>query len=712
VPSNSHLSYLFEGNNKEIKMTTKIIRTSLMAVFALASLQAEQIELDPIVVDADFREQKLSQTGTAMTVLGEGELYDKASQPFIETLGTVPNVNYASGASKAKYIQIRGIGERSQFRTPINPSVGVIVDGIDFSNITLGLSSFDVKQVEVLKGPQGTTFGANGLAGVVSIQSNEATKETTGNVEVTAGNYNTKSFGAAVGGTLVEDKLIGRVSVYKNESDGFMKNSHLNREDTNNIDELTAKTHLRFFANDNHTIDLNYIHTDVKNGYDAFTLDNSRTSHADEPGKDTQKTDAVALKSTYEMHNAKVISTLSHSKSDMTYSYDEDWSYVGEFSDDLWPYSSFDEYNRERTQTDIDVRMVSNEKGRIFNGSTDWTFGAYYKDATEDLVRNYTYLGAPFSSSYETQNSALYGQLDSHFNSKLTLTTGVRVEKWKANYSDSDTLTIDTDEVLVGGKIGLKYQANASQLFYTTLSRGYKPGGVNADNTLPNNAREFKTETLWNLDIGCNGNYLDGRLMTRSNLFVGKRQDQQVKSSLVQTREDGSTDFTDYLANAAKATYYGVEGQIDYRMTDALSLYASLGLLKSEFDEYNDPNPSAVDVNGRAPAHAPEYQYSVGFNYNVLGNLYLKANVEGKDSFYFSNRHHAKSESYQLVNAAVEYVTNDFTVTLWGKNLTDETYDVRGFGSFGNNPAKGYMVETYTQKGAPRTFGLTLGYHF
>lgn len=68
-----------------------------------------------------------------------------------------------------------------------------------------------------------------------------------------------------------------------------MENAYLDREDTNNIDELTAKAQLRWLISDSHTVDLNYMHIDVDNGYDAFTFDNSRVSLADEPGKDTQK---------------------------------------------------------------------------------------------------------------------------------------------------------------------------------------------------------------------------------------------------------------------------------------------------------------------------------------------------------------------------------------------------------------------------------------
>jgi iron complex outermembrane recepter protein len=697
-------------------MKSNLLKISAIASYALlatSALAEETTTLDPIVVSSDFRETTLSQSSNSMTVIGESELYEKSSLAFEETIGQVPNVNFTSGASRAHHIQIRGIGERSQFTTPINPSVGIIIDGIDFSQSALGVTMFDVKQIEVLRGPQGTTFGSNGMAGVINMQSNEPTKETTGHIEATVGDYNTRALGAAVGGTLIEDTLLGRVSVYKNTSDGFMENSFSNREDTQNIDELTAKAQLRWFASDNHTIDLNLMHLDIDNGYDAFTFDNSRTSHADEPGKDTQKTNAFALKSTYQVNpKMHLISKISHSTSDLEYSYDEDWSYVGEFDDSLWWYSSFDQYLRERKQTDVDVRLVSDEEGRIFDGATDWTVGAYYKDFSEDMTRNYTYLDGPFGSVYDTKSAAIYGQLDTALNNKLTLVTGLRVEDWEAQYSDTDAANIDTDEVLVGGKLGLNYQEASTRLYYATLSKGYKPGGVNADSFLPDNARDYETETLWNLDLGLNSSHLDNTLTSRLNLFYGKRKDQQVKSSVVIPRTDGSTQFVDYLGNAAEGTYYGLESEVHYYPNDSLHLYSSIGLLEATFDEYEDPNPTSVDVEGRTPAQSPSYQYNVGFDYLFAGNWIFKTNVEGKGSYYFSNRHDEKSDAYALVNSSLGYTNGNWGASLWIRNIADEDYQVRGFGSFGNNPGNGYTTELYTQQGAPRTAGLTVTYDF
>ena len=695
-------------------MKNKILKTSLIAAVTLAGVSSfgEEINLDPIVVGADFREQNLSQVTNSVSVISEKDIYDKASQSFVETIASVPNVNFSSGASKAKYIQIRGIGERSQFATPVNPSVGIMVDGIDFSQSALGLNLFDVKQIEVLRGPQGTTFGANGLAGVINVESNDPTNDANGHVEATVGNYNTKAIGIALNAPIVEDKLLARFSLYKNTSDGYMTNSFLGRKDTNNIDELTAKAKFRWFASDNHTIDLTLMHIDVNNGYDAWTLDNTRDSHADQPGKDTQKTDAFSLKSTYQVNSKMhLISSLSYSKSDLEYSYDEDWSYVGEF-DPAWAYSSFDQYLRDREQADIDVRMVSDEDGRIFNGSTDWTIGVYYKDYSEDLTRNYTYLASPFYSQYDTTNQAVYGQLDTHFTDKLTMVTGLRLENWEAQYSDSEKVNIDTDELLSGGKIGLNYQEQVNRLYYVTLSKGYKPGGVNADYRLSADAKTYQTENLWNLDAGLNSSHFNNTVKSRLNLFYGKRKDQQVKSSVVARRADGSTEFIDYLTNAAEGTYYGLESQIDYYPMDDLHLYTSIGLLKSKFDEYNDPNPTSVNVTGRAPANSPEYQYNVGFDYLFLEAWIFKANVEGKGSYYFSNRHNEKSDPYALLNSSLEYTNGSLTASLWVRNIMDKEYYVRGFGSFGNNPSKFYETELYTQLGAPRTAGLTLSYDF
>lgn len=691
-------------------MHTKLLPLSLIAAMALQSAYAEgTTELDPIVVSSDFREKKLSETNNAVTVIGEEGIYDKASQAFIETLSSTPNVNFTTGASKAKFIQIRGIGERGQYQYPLNPSVGLIVDGVDFSYISLGASMFDVKQIEVLRGPQGTTFGANGLAGAVSVQSNEPTRETEGHIEATVGNYNTKAFGAAMGGE-INKNLLGRFSIYKNTSDGFMKNSTYDRDDTNNIDELIAKTQLRWFVSEKHTIDLKYTHIDIDNGYDAFTLDNSWISKADEPGKDKQKTDALFMQSQYEFETTNWITKLEGSKSDILYKYDNDWSYAGAIEDGVVQYSGSDSYDREYKSWSIDTKLLSDDAHKIFNGTTDWTLGLYHKNQKQKLARleRYEEWYTPLNSKYDTKSTALYGQINTQIDSKLSLVTGLRLEQWEAKYSDDNNDDLKYDETITGGKIGLNYQINPSNLMYLTLSRGYKPGGFNIENLLTDvDTTSYDTEYLWNLEAGYNSSYFEGKLLSRLNIFYSKRKDIQIDTD-IQVEDSYET----YISNASSGHSYGLESSLVFLATDNLELYSNIGLLKTNFDEYDNQNEEAYDIEEREFAQAPTYQYDIGFKYMISHNLLIKSNMTGRDSFYFSDGHDQKSKAYNLLNASIEYINGNWSAILWGKNLTDKEYATRGF-YWANTPADDWSnTKLYTQKGNPRTFGLTVSYDF
>ena len=115
-------------------------------------------ELDAITVTADFRPTTLEDSTVSVSVVTEDELKKRGAEHIEDTLNLAPNVNMASGASRSNYIQIRGIGERSQFVSPINPSVGMYIDGMDFSRSGSAATMFDVDQVEIIRGPQGTNL--------------------------------------------------------------------------------------------------------------------------------------------------------------------------------------------------------------------------------------------------------------------------------------------------------------------------------------------------------------------------------------------------------------------------------------------------------------------------------------------------------------------------------------------------------------------------
>jgi outer membrane receptor protein involved in Fe transport len=681
------------------------IAASLAATPAIAEITAH--DLPSMVVSADFRPASAQQTPISLTSIDADTIDSRGAQHIEEVLNLAPNVNVASGASRGQYYQIRGMGERSQFAAPLNPSVGLVIDGIDFSRTGGAATLFDIETVEVLRGPQGTKFGTNGLAGTINLQSTEPTEDFDLHFETGIAEYGTRNIGLAVGGTLVENKVIGRGSIYSHQSDGYMDNDFLNRDDTQEHDEVTARGHLRWFASDDMTIDFNIMHLDIDNGYDAFTLDNSRTSQSDQPGDDIQKTTAIGFKTDWQASDKMRIQTASsYVNSDITYSYDADWGYAGQFAPALFPYVGFEEFKRQRDNYSFEIKALSDKAGRIFNGSTDWTIGVYHLTQNEGFSQDSDFgvFGATFlKGDYETKNTALFGQLDSALTDKLTLITGARVEYFKAEYTDSNALNINTDEVLFGGKLGLNYQATDNQLLYTSLSRGYKSGGVNNNGSLTGSQRQFDTEYMWSLEAGVKSKWLDGDLLTNINLFYGIRKDAQVKNSTAV-----GVAFIDFIDNAAEATIYGVEADLDWLVNDKLRLFAVLGLLEAEYDEYDNPS---LSLKGRQAAHAPSYQFSLGGELYLTQNWTVRANIEGKDEFYYSNSHNQESSAYTVTNASIDYSRNNWKLSLWGRNLFNKDYYTRGF-YFGNDPSTGYAATNYVQYGEPRVVGLTFSYDY
>ena len=152
---------------------------------------------------------------------------------------------------------------------------------------------------------------------------------------------------------------------------GAISNEFLNRDDTNGRDELTLRGHLKWLASDDLTLRLRYLHLDLDNGYDAFSLNNTRETYSDQPGADKQKTNAVSLNTVWNKSPiAKLETDISVSETDTDYGYDEDWSYTGEFDESLYPYSSYDQYIRNRNNASFEATLISKRDGLLFLGNS------------------------------------------------------------------------------------------------------------------------------------------------------------------------------------------------------------------------------------------------------------------------------------------------------------------------------------------------------
>ncbi|MBL0711585.1 MAG: TonB-dependent receptor [Colwellia sp.] len=687
-----------------------ITATLLPLLAAPIYANADDTELEKIIVTGDFQQESIQTLSASASLFSENEMNQRGATYLDEMLASAANVNFAAGASRGRYIQIRGVGLRSQFVDPINPSVGLVIDGINYSGLGGSSLLFDIDQVEIYRGPQGTRFGADGMAGMIQMQSASATSDPSLKLHLGAGTYNSHEAGLAASTGLTDDTS-ARVSYFRRKSDGYVDNLYLDKP-TQDQDEQVARFKLnsQLTAHLNSELNLHYI--DINNFFYAFTLDNSRKSLADQPGEDNQQSYAIGLNNTYTGFDAFDVNlNLSAIDTELFYSFDEDWVCNDTNKPQLCAaglhpdgYSSTDIYSRDRDDQALDLQFT----GKVGN----WVAGIYYQNRDVDLERQYTWLANPFASTYETNNIAAYGQLATAIGPKTTLITGLRVEQYQGDYTDSNGFIEETDDIMLGGKIALEYQVIDRTMIYTSITRGYKAGGINSealakakDEGLSLDADFFKQHTsfdpeyLWSGEFGVKGSSLDDKFTLRLAAFYMHRDNIQLKSWQVSDQQ-----FTGYVANASSGSNYGLEIEGSYLLTDNLLISGSAGYLDTKINDF--VTKSGLNQDGREQAQAPKYQYAFSARYNVTDELYAMLGVEGKDDYYFSDSHNAQAPNTNLVNASLGYEAENWAVRAWARNVFDETVPTRGF-EFGNNPLDGYTSQTYIQLGEPRVAGVT-----
>jgi outer membrane receptor protein involved in Fe transport len=662
-------------------------------------------ELEEIVVTASFRHETVSSIPVSVTVLTEQALQQASLQHFADVLGLVPNLNWSGGTSRPRYFQLRGIGELDQYQGAPNPSVGFLIDEIDFSGVGMPATLFDVQQVEVLRGPQGTRYGANALAGLIKVQTRDPDGSDDLRVEATGGDDGIAALGFAAGGglpTAVEGDGWRFVAQHF-EQDGFRHNAFLNRDDTNGRDEMTVRGKLRLLPADGWQVDLAGLYVDLDNGFDAFSPDNKLRTLSDRPGRDAQRSRGASATVRGDLGAVNLESATGYADSDIVYSFDGDWGndpYWGEFA----PYDYFSRYGRQRRTLSEDLRVLSH--GTADTDGFGWVAGAYALRLDEDNLQNDYFaqelLHPTLVSSYSATNLALYAEAEWRILPLVTLAGGLRMETRSADYQDSDGAKFSPRDDMWGGHLSLKGTLRGPTSWYATVSRGYKAGGFNIGQFVPADRRQFDPEYLWNAESGLRYSSATHAFDAQLSVFYMWREQQQVSSSFQLDPRDPLS-YVFFTDNAASGRNYGIEAAANWQATPWLGFAATLGLLESKYldYQYGDRN-----LDGREQAHAPGYQYSFTAQLGGEHGWTARADLSGVDAYYFDTSHDQRSQPYTLVNLKAGYRGQRWAVYAWGRNVFDENYAVRGF-YFQLEPPD-YPNKLYTQRGDPRSLGVTV----
>jgi outer membrane receptor protein involved in Fe transport len=705
------------------KLAGALATTSLFLAFAHVGAQEDPTSevLEEIVVTAGFRDNALMTTPASISVVDAETIENRGAWHLESILNTSANINYSGGGSRAKFVQVRGVGDLEQFVDPKHyPSVGITLDEINIGGTANAGMLFDVEQVEVLRGPQGTRFGGSALAGMVNIRSNSPTDTLEGFIEAGAGSYGSWNLGGVVSGPMSET-VSGRLAIQQVNSDGYIDNAFLGRDDTNGYDETTVRATLNFEPTDSSIYSLTLLKFDGSNGYDAFSLDNTRMTLSDEPGRDNQESVAVAGKAEWQVSDLATLQAVATwIGSDLEYGFDEDWTFAGICDGTLCDpvfdfFSNTDSYVRDRDEASLDLRLL----GASESGSVQYVLGVYAQQRDEDLLRQYY---GEFQSFYDTERQAIYGQVEFNLSDRLALTTGLRFENFDDSYMDSFGFESRNDDDLQSGEVALTYQVTNDTLLYATLARGDKAGGVNteASSNLPLMQPQFQafiqprlrvaTETLVNREIGIKGRYLDDRLDLRAAVFHMDRDDAQLESWMWDSMNFLWIGFLDNV----DGSNVGAELEMTYEATTNVSLFGSVGWVDTEVDEittFDLDLDNFVIKRDIEQAKAPTWQYNFGANIRFGDRLSARVEIEGRDASRFGYYHDSTTSSYDLLNASLRYRSGDVEYLLWGRNLTDQDYSVHGL-YFANDPRKGWINETYYQYGEPRVIGVSARYYF
>lgn len=673
---------------------------------------------------AKFHDASLMKSAGSITVVDQLAIQERAAQHLESVLSLSPNINFSSGASRARFVQVRGVGDLEQFVDPKHfPSVGIQMDDINLGGTANAGMLFDTRQVEILRGPQGTRFGASALAGLINIRSNDPTDSFEGYLQSGAGNYGSWNLGGVISGPLT-DNLTGRLAVQQNRGDGYIDNTFLGRDDTNGYDEQSIRAKLRFEPNDTTRYDLTAYYFEGENGYDAFSLDNNRNTLSDQPGHDNQDTLALAARGEWQLNDRLSLQAVATwLDTELEYGYDEDWSFVGicdgTLCDPVWDFfSNTDNYLRDREEVSLDIRLLgstSSPKQEAYH----YVVGLYLQQRDDDLHRQYY---GDFYSAYETQRQALYGQLEVPLGERLTLTSGLRLEQFEDDYADSLGSGSDTNDDLWSGDLTLSYQVSEQTLLYATLARGNKAGAVNTEananlpfmqpvfQTFMQSRLRVDTETLLNKELGIKGRYFGQRLALRAALFHMDRDNAQLESWMW---DADNFLWIGFLDNA-DGSNYGLELEAAWQLNRQLELFSTLGWLETEIDSITTFDLDTSDFVTRKDidqAKAPSWQFNTGFNWAMSEQLHFRLEVEGRDESNYGYYHDRQLNNYALLHASLRYQIGNLELQLWGRNLTDKDYAVHGL-YFGNDPRKGWINENYRQLGEPMLVGLTGKYHF
>ena len=713
---------------------------ALEEVIVTATKRAESLQDIPVTVNA-FSSETIQEAGI-----------NNAGDLAIMTPALNTNVNTSPFNAR---MTIRGIGT-AQTDPALEPSVGLFVDGVFIGRTGLGMSDLtDIERIEVLQGPQGTLYGKNTNAGAISVITKMPNfEEFEGYVEASAGDYSMYRLTASASGPLT-DTLAYRLSGSKHERDGFYDNSA--GDDLNDADDWNVQGKLQWEPTDALSILLNASHIDRDTkccGADAVqqeAVNNALLAQGFSPDKNdpydydiapgidssfTMDSDLVSMTVDYDIGMGEIKSITAWNDYDYEVYYDPDRSQLDIFAlvNDKFSGDSVSQELRFTSQAgdDVDymVGLFYYEQTTKRGGSVPF---AFIGDDFIPIANQGGFLPVPaqiiaapgdnlvVDYKQDTETIAAFGQATWHIGEVWHLTGGLRwtdEEKKSHLFSQSnssapgiggivflDSVSTPIDTTLNRSTDNVDWLLRASMdigddsMIYASAATGTKSGGFQSVNGLPDE-REFDDEDTLSYELGVKSTLLDARLRINASAFYSEIDDFQSQRQL----ESGVGTF---VSNEATVEISGLDFQLEALPLPNLTLTAGL-LYMHKYDITDGPNdgdelPFTAEYSGNLAA---TLVFPLGD-----GGIYWRTDYSYMDDH---STNVAKAEDLRdsdfddrnLVNTKLGWRNDNWNVSVWGKNLTDDEYATQTASPFLASGMDAYFLA------APLTWGATLRYDF
>ena len=757
-------------------MTTKIYALLALTAVPVISVMAQEVVVDEIIVTAYKRAESIQDVPISITAFN-GDFLTQNRMMLIEDVSRMtPNFSISTGPRATNNrITIRGIG--SVGNSAIESSVGVFNDGVYYPRpgSVIGML-LDIETFEVLRGPQGTLFGRNTVAGALNITTHKPSEETEGMIEFGVGDYDAYEvsgiYNAAPG-----DSVAARMAFKYVDRGGYGTNTH-DGDDFGARDDFVARGKVLFDPGDRFSLLVIADYAEINSEGNAVELLNSTSTPVFEATTTALYGSSPVTKDSYDwkinqVHTDRFKDEQQGVSLDINYEYGNglalrsitayrEWEADNANSDIRIPANLAPGTTHFQTDTfSQEIQLISPAGNTL-----DWLAGLYYYQEDYDIdetrsagdsfcVPTIAAISAQAGAlclASEQENAvvttfsqglesiAFFGQLTWNISDTWDATLGLRrtADQKRGDFDDQvnnpvltqfhaqeTTLGMKRDDSKTTGFANVNWNVTEDIMLFATWSTGYKSGGFNSSGgaqALGEDRRIFAPEETRNYEVGVKSKLLDGSMTANATLY---------RTDLNNFQDLGFDGLSFVVINAGEVRQQGIEADINWAPIDPLRVVAGVSYLDSEYLSFEGapplPGGAVQDLTGKRRNFSPEWQSSLAADWTqgfadglewYVGASWSwvdEQNVGGSSN----NNPQSMQDSFSFINAhaGLRAAEGGWEVALFGNNLSDEDCCQAIFDQAVGEVlgAVDVVNNTSVQRcvlGAPRTWNLKASFRF